>query len=675
MRLPLGDRRRGVRLAVVFAVAASLVGIQVPGPGHLPGMSVANASELSTSSYVELRDRLLGPSPEDPVASARQLVGQILGPDEPTAQVATIELLRQAGIPTISIDNAIVAMPSDLVVANGPMIGEFLTNMTRSVRAGDSYTIQDVADIFVDSDASTAEIPPDMLLAGITEWGKMPGAPRESIIAGTAVRELGARRGEPLFPGLDPVDTHVDVLQFTLLYIHLVGSAMQVDTLGSASGSPNGFVGPAVARAADDCKALYDALQFKPPPGATLGDKAATEIFKKVFFDFLEVRSKEATDEVKAALHDVDVVSKAANLITFLTSIQLKLEADKEKTHFRHTPTDTSRDVHAVATALWQQGETVQDFRCLQGLAGIETQADGPMPGLLVRWRLTEAQDYARNGKLLRAKAGQTKQFDPTLAGGEITDANGQSRVALEPAVERQPDQGHVLTEGVTVYASLDKQNMPDAIKAFLSAKAGVKDALAQTDTIWPKFLFDQIYDISLKAIQRAGMPVRKIHVDVEYHGADAYGIQGVRHPYLFFYSTMIDITAITCDGLNGRWRGKVEFTANKSLLTVFERFGATNLPNSPTMTGPIDAILDLRGKSDVLKLADPFRLTVSVDQSLVDRGQYGNVGEATVTIESTSLDPYMFFDPAADLPVIRLNKDNQSDLDEVCPGSASYFP
>ena len=87
-------------------------------------------------------------------------------------------------------------------------------------------------------------------------------------------------------------------------------------------------------------------------------------------------------------------------------------------------------------------------------------------------------------------------------------------------------------------------------------------------------------------------------------------------------------------------------------------------------MTGPIDAILDLRGKSDVLKLADPFRLTVSVDQSLIDRGQYGNVGEATVTIESTSLDPYMFFDPSADLPVIRLNKDNQRILTRYAPAA-----
>jgi hypothetical protein len=475
------------------------------------------------------------------------------------------------------------------------------------------------------------------------------------------------------------LETHVDVLQFTLLYIHLVGNAMQVDTSGPASASPNGFIGPAVARAADDCRALYDALQFRPPPGATLGDKGATEIFKKVFFDALEVQNKEATDQVKGALHAVDAVSKAANLITFLTSIQLKLEADKYKTHFRHAPTDTSRDVHAVATALWQQGETLQEFRCLQGLAGIDTQANGPMPGLLVRWRLNEQADSAANGKFLRPKAGQTKQFDATLAGGEITDVNGQSRAVLEPAIERQPGKGALLTDEATVYASLDKQNMPDAIKAFLSAKAGVSDALKLTDTIWPKFLFDQIFDISLKAIQRAGMPVRKIRVAVEYHGADAYAIQGVRHPYLFFYSTMIDINAYTCEGLSGRWHGTVEFTANKSLLTVFEVFGSTNLPNSPTMTGTIDSILDLRGKSDVLRLADPFRLTVSVDQSLIDRGKYGNVGEAGVTIESTSLEPYMFFDPTADLPVIRLNNQKgypgYSNVDELCPGFGSYFP
>ena len=170
------------------------------------------------------------------------------------------------------------------------------------------------------------------------------------------------------------------------------------------------------------------------------------------------------------------------------------------------------------------------------------------MPGLLVRWRLTEARIMPATESYCGPRPAR-RSSSIRLLQGEITDANGQSRVALEPAVERQPGQGHVLTEGVTVYASLDKQNMPDAIKAFLSAKAGVKDALALTDTIWPKFLFDQIFDISLKAIQRAGMPVRKIHVDVEYHGADTYGIQGVRHPYLFFYSTMIDITPSPATG------------------------------------------------------------------------------------------------------------------------------
>ena len=676
MRRPLRDRRSRVWWAVTFAVALSLLGIEAPVADHLPGISVASAAELSTSSYVELRDRLLGPSPEDPVAAARQLVGQVLGPDETVAQVATIELLRQAGIPTINFDGAIVAMPSDILIGNGPMIGDYLAGLTRSVRAGDYYTIQEVADIFVDSEAATAEIPPDLLLAGIAEWGKFPDAPRESVIAGTAVRELGARRGEPLFVGLDPLDTRVDLLQFTLLYLHLVGDAMQVDTSASA---PTGLIGPAAARAAEDCRSLYDRLQLKPAANASLGEKIGVEAFKKQFWDWLALRGEkaaEAVGEAKSAMRAVDIASKAANLIVFLTSIQLKVEADKYKTHFRHEPGDTSHDVSVVATAEWQQGETAQELRCLQGIVGIDTQANGPMPGLLVRWRLDEPQDSARNGKLLRPKAGQAKQFDPTLSGGQTTDEQGQSRVILEPAVERQPGQGALLKGDVTVYANLDKANVPDVIKAFLGNKTLITDYMKKEATNWPKFLFDQLYDISLKAIQRAGMPVRKIHVAVDYHGADAYAIQGVRHPYLFFYSTMIDINAYTCDGLNGRWHGNVAFTANKSLLTIFEQvLPGTNLPNSPTMTGTIDAILDLRGRSDVLTLAEPFRLKVSVDQSLIDRGQYGNVGEAGVTIESTSLEPYMFFDPTPDLPVIRLNKANQSDIDELCPNSGSYFP
>ena len=679
MRFPLSERRSRIRVIVAIALAAALPGIQAPISQLLPSTAVASSDELSSTSYVQLRDQLLGPSPDDGAQAAKQLVAQILGPDETTAQVATIELLRQAGIPTIGVDGAIVAMPSDIVIANGPMIGDFLANMTRSVRAGDYYTIQEIADIFMDSDDATEEIPPDMLLEGITEWGKLPNAPRESIVAGTAVRELGARRGEPLFPGLALEDTRVDVLQFTLLYLHLIGTTMQVDTAGSPPASPNGLVGPAVARAADDCRNFYDALQFKAPNGAPLDDVAAHAIFKQIFFDALAAQNKVATDQVKGALKAVDYASKSANLIVFLTSIQLKLEADKYKTHFRHEPGDTSKDVHAVATASWQQGETAQQLRCLQGLVGIDTQANGPMPGLLVHWRLDEAADAAATGKFLRPKAGQAKQFDGTLNGGDTTDANGQSRVALEPAVESQPGKGSLLKGGATLYASLDKQNMPDILKAFLSAHSGVSDALKLESTIWPKFIFNQIFDISLKAIQRAGMPVRKIPIEVEYHGADAYAIQGVRHPFLIFYTTTIDIDAYTCEGLSGKWQGTVSFTADKSLWALWESTGLVGkAPDSASTSGPFSATLDLRGKSDVLFLTDPFRLKVSVDQSLVDRGKYGTVGEAGVMIQNESLEPFMFFDPSGDLPVIRLSNKHgpgYSNVDELCPGYGSYFP
>jgi hypothetical protein len=172
-------------------------------------------------------------------------------------------------------------------------------------------------------------------------------------------------------------------------------------------------------------------------------------------------------------------------------------------------------------------------------------------------------------------------------------------------------------------------------------------------------------------------MPVRKINVTVEYHGADAYAIQGVRHPFLFFYATMIDVNAYTCDGLNGRWHGNVMFTADKSVWSVIVEQVMPNsgLPDKSTFSATINALLDLRGKSDELVLSDPFRLTVSVDQSLIDRGQYGNVGQAGVTINSQSLEPFMFFDPTGDLPVIRLNKQNRPDLDTLCPNNESYFP
>ena len=282
------------------------------------------------------------------------------------------------------------------------------------MREGSFYTIADLANMLVDSEATTEQIDPDFLLQAIVGWGKTGNEPRESLVAANAVRELGRLRGQPLFPSLDPDMTQVDLLQLTLIVLHLTGAADQIAETSATRRIEHIPFGASVARAADDCRAIYDKLQLKPYAGSGTGSTVGNTVLKDAFFEWLssygEAQAAKAA-QVKDALKYLDYASKLANLVIFLTSIELKIEPNKYQTHFRHEPADTSRDVAVTATAKWHQGETLQDLRCLQGLLGIDTQADGPMPGLRVRWRLEQEQARNRTGHLLRAKLGQARNL------------------------------------------------------------------------------------------------------------------------------------------------------------------------------------------------------------------------------------------------------------------------
>jgi hypothetical protein len=668
-------------LALVIPFGQIAIADLVPPPA-------ARADELSSTSFLAARDRLLGTIPSEPVEAARFLVDRIFGDDMAAAHVALMELLRQAGIPIINLDSAVIAMPDDLIVGNGPMIGEFLTQLTRSVRSGDFYTITDVADFLVDSEITDTQIDPQMLLQGIVTWGKLPGAPRESIVASTAVRELGLRRGEPLFPGQDPADTRVDVLQLTLLVEHLGGQAMQLEETASVT-RPASLLGPAVASADTDCRFVYDMLQLKPAKahfGSGSGTTIADTVFKDAFFAWLEQVSSEGASSIKGALKKVDYVSKGLNLIVFITAIQLKMEADKTATHFRHEPGDTSRDVRVVATASWEQGQNLQEISCLQQMAGIETRANGPFPGLKVHWRLEQPETANRTAKLLRAKPGQELEFRPTGGGGEITNAQGQSDVYLEPPVERKPGEGTEMSGVVRVYASLDKDEVPDALKTFLGNRSFITDLLKGKGTIegakpWAQFIFDALLDISLKAIKRAAMPTRRLDIAVTYHGRDVYVVDGTLDLYLIFGAATIKVYAYTCEGLNGIWQG--EMVAHSDLgesgpfQTTAEIFGQ-RLDREGNATAQFRAGLDLRNDryDTVQAFGKQLGLRFQVDSFAVNHGQYGAVGRADVVLDDHPLPALVYIaSPVSDLPIRRVNESNTPNIDEVCPGTASYFP
>jgi hypothetical protein len=668
--------RRGAvsRQALTALCLALLIPVgqaALPAVGQPPG---ARAAELSSDSFVEMRTRLLGNLPEDPREAADALVRAVHGPDFATAHVAVIEILRQSGIATINVDAGVVAMPDRYLVQAGPMIAEYLTQLTRAVRAGDYYTINEVADFMLDTELTTEPIDPDDLLTSIVGWGKSGAPLRETVFAATAVRALGAIRGEPLFPGLDHAATRVDLLQLTLIYEHIGGAIVEIDEAQAHVAPPQSLFGAQAARAQVDCRAIYDAIQIKPPVTSGPQGTVTQTAFRDGFFLYLETKNEAGTKALKDRLRYLDIVSKGLNTIVFLTSVQLKVVPDKHQTHARHSGGDAGQDVRVVATAEWHQGETMQDLKCVQGILGINTRANGPMPGMRVKWSLEGEQTRARVAKFLRAKAGQADEFGPR---GEETNAQGQSDVILEPPAERNPGAGSEAKASVNVYASLDKDSVPDALKAFLGNRTFLYDYLKDKATNWPKFLFDQLYDISLKAIEKAGLPTRRVPITVAYHGRDFFMVEGTVNPFLFYYTSRLKLQVYTCEGLDGRWQGVSTFRVDQTgFAGLAEGFFDVDFPDNADFEHDANATLNLReGRTDYLPIAAPFRLGITIDAAKVAKGGTGVVGTAEILIEENSVSPLLIFEPSAELPVVRHTPDTANGLDQFCPGNELYFP
>src|SRR5688572_4786209 len=98
------------------------------------------------------RDALLGPLPADPSAAATALVGHIYGESFNAATIATMELLRRAGMPIVNLSGMVAALPDQRVLLHTPVTAELVPSLVRSVRAGDYYTIEELNQLLVDSE-------------------------------------------------------------------------------------------------------------------------------------------------------------------------------------------------------------------------------------------------------------------------------------------------------------------------------------------------------------------------------------------------------------------------------------------------------------------------------------------------------------------------------------------
>ncbi len=244
--------------------------------------------------------------------------------------------------------------------------------------------------------------------------------------------------------------------------------------------------------------------------------------------------------------------------------------------------------------------------------------------------------------------------------------------------MEQQPGAGALMSGTALVYASLNKDEFPDALKSFLGNRSFVTDPMKFSGEgsakNWGKFLFDQVLDISLKAIKNAGLPTRSVSVKVEYHGRDVYLVQGTVHPFLLFYVGKFTLSAYSCSGPNGPWHGDLLLEGDNTFFAQVAELLGGQIPPKFNVPQRISALASLESGTGILPLIEGFDLFVDLDQNAVQQGRT-NVGTAEMLIGGQPVNMIAFLDATPQWSVLHLTPTNASNLDESCPGSEGIFP
>lgn len=502
--------------------------------------------------------------------TASALVDLILGTDEDAARAAGMELLRRAGIPLVSPDGPVVALPDDLVLEDAALYADLVGQMVAATRAGDYYTPDQLAELLAAFELTSEVLPPQALIAALGEWGKRSGAPLESQTAGAAVRALSAQRQQVLFDGVELRALRIDPLQTILVMAHLTAtSRVNPDAALSAADSvpvrynrrarfihTNGYL--AQGGETDPCLALKNTLEGNTvdeqgnvtTPGWNAGDKhGLTEGLRGELINQVTGKLPEEWANGGRISTVIDRGTKALNMLLLLMGAQLELSADKTSTHFKHTPGSTAEHVHLTATARFDSALAQKKLACYE-LAGLSVPPSGPLQGFKVRWNMDQplSSNIQSGGQFLTTVSADSGKIQTCGTCGEETAADGTSTLELYPRTERIPEAGEELTGTAVVYASLDKADFPFKLSDFVGLKDGIAGAAG--------FAYTKLYDLAINAMTRAGLPARSLSIEVGYHGYDIYTVEGEANIWLFYINLPVTIDLYTCSGINGPWMG-----------------------------------------------------------------------------------------------------------------------
>ena len=604
--------------------------------------------------------------PDDPAGAARMLVEQIYGPDEQAAHEAITEVLRRAAVPVVSIDGPVVALPDYLVLADAAVYAELIPDLTRAVRAGDFYTVEQMGELLLEIGISDQPIAPETIVGGLGRWGKRDGAPVESAFAGAVTRALSGRRLQVLYPGADMAQVQFDPLQTVLILAHAstdartVAAAPTSSLLDRLSG-----VKVVYAQAKGPCDDLEKVLA--PPSGQI--EETITKVVKEEIInswkDFaLNDAAKEALGKA-GAVHEKGTA--VLNVLLLLMGAQIDVVDNKGgQTHFKHAEGDRSKHVEVHALAYFDSNIAKKKVACYK-LAGVDVPPPGPLSGFKVRWSLNQAQGVGYQGKYLTAVTSDSQKIGGCGTCGETTGSDGRSKIELYPPVEKNPGKGYELTGGVRVTASLDKADFPFKLSDLL----GLKNPGG--------FAAGKIWDLAVSAISRAGLPSKSIGIQVKYHGSEIYVSKGKSNLWLFYITAPVELDLYTCEGLNGKWyasggMGGDEQTffgdAAETVFGVDIPEGVTYLQDTTFLINPnaVENRFDLVPEIKMTGVIKLDRALIAANRAVVVGSRVGRVvGEVDLQMDAMSLAPVAFFGSTT-YPLYQVPEDPR------CPPGEYYF-
>lgn len=587
--------RRPTALIVVASLLVACTGGAGSSPdgssagGDGPGSSDAPAGDPAG----RIADAASG-LPDDPRAAARTLVRAIFtAPDDAAAVGPLGELFRRSGLPVVTADGSIVALPDDAGFERAPVYLELLEGVAHSVRARSAIPYPAFASGLTQLGITTEDAPWEAFALLLGSWGKSPDTPDFAATASSAVRALAAERGETIDPYGSDDAQWIDPVQSLLLVTHLGGEAAERMEMPSSLRMP--------ASAAGLCADLDKA--FNKQEGL---NKMVVDYLKKVlggveeyttgFLEEAEAQGKltgldgkmfGGYKKVKGAVGGIGDISGYVGLALLLNGLRMTV-VGKTATHYKHSDGDTGPHVTVTAQVTFESGLDKGLVECFN-LAGGNLPPDGDQPGMTVQWGLDQplravGPGPASGAHLLPVQ----RQPDPIGKNlqGTTNDA-GKVRWELKPPVEDKPNQGEEQVGTATITAQLVKDEADWEIGDFVKALSGnVIGAI--TDPLVRK---------ATEITVNAALPSARHVVNVTFHGAEPLIVKGGVGSIFGFGVTLnsLDVDLVSCSGRTGPFIGTASWGgATKNIVTeilgdpIANALGYSIPDNVPGSTHPV---------------------------------------------------------------------------------------